>query len=179
MKYRFLAVFSLVSATFALADVPEASSARSDFQRDKALIEALVTGALDLARENDPLKRAQQCNLLAGFLTREIQEATRKRQGPRAAELGQMLQSMLMDGIADNLNLAGADAPGEGARAQEILKFSESMAATVAKPLKDAVEQLPPQEQEAMQPVLDVVKKVQKASQGQSQKSTKNKKSKK
>lgn len=179
MKYRLLGLLCLASASLALADVPETLPARSDFLRDQTLIEKFVAAALDLARENDPLKRARQCNVLAGFLTKEIQEASRQRQGPRAAAFGKMLQTMLTDGIATNLKQAGADTQPEGPRAQEILQISESMAANVTRPLEKVVEQLPPQDQPAMKTVLDAVNKVQKSSQGHSKKSNKNKKIKK
>jgi hypothetical protein len=139
------------------------------FQRDEPLIEKFVAGALLLARENDPLQRAHQCNVLAGMLGKEMQLAANKQESPRTAELGQMLQAVLTDGIADNLSLARSDEPADAPRSREVADLGQNIL-DAARPLEQAVAQLPPQDQSSMQEVIKGVKKaledVHKRSQG-------------
>jgi hypothetical protein len=128
------------------------------FQRDQPLIEKFVASALVLARANDPLQRAHECNSLAELLGKEMQLAANKQEAPRAAALGQMLQAVLSDGIADNLSLARSDEAPEAPRAKEVASLGQNIVAA-AQPLEKALAQLPPQDQPSMQEVIRGVKK--------------------
>lgn len=104
----FLALCGLALAT----DRPSEPQERlRQFQRDLGLIQALVDEGLNLAGEEEPLKRAQMCNSLAENLVQEIQLATGKGDEPRAAGLSNYLQTVLVRGVAGNLNLARRQLP--------------------------------------------------------------------
>src|SRR5262249_37011031 len=72
----FLVVCLTGAAGFVLADPPapnpSAAERLKQLRRDRALIHKLVESGLRLAEEDDPLKRADQCNRLAEDLTRAI-----------------------------------------------------------------------------------------------------------
>src|SRR5262249_1106535 len=86
----------LLATALAWADAPALSGEpqRADqLRRNRNLIGALVEGGLNLAGEDDPLKRAGYCNDLAQRLAGAIKEASESRDGPRTAELGRHLRS--------------------------------------------------------------------------------------
>src|SRR5262249_55784977 len=88
-------------------DVPEAPSAAAQaklFQRNRVLLQTLVQGGLELAKQEDPVKRAGCCNDLAKQLANEIRLAAQSRDAYRAAELGDHLYALLHDGVAGNLS---------------------------------------------------------------------------
>src|SRR5215471_12702459 len=76
------------------------------FRQDAQLLDTLVDGAIELAGEEDPLKRAAQCNKLADSLAREIRQAGADHDRGRVARLGPHLRAMLSHGVAGNLTEA-------------------------------------------------------------------------
>src|SRR5262245_9567020 len=94
-------------APLAWAEDPGAASASArrvwQLQRNYALIQKLVQGGLDLASEDDPLKRARCCNGLVESLAGEIRQAAVDQEGGRAVELSNHLQAVLKHGVAGNL----------------------------------------------------------------------------
>jgi hypothetical protein len=86
---------------------PETVDERAQqLQHDDEMIRALVKGGLNLAKEPDPLKRADQCNEIADVLGRGVKKAVGKKDGTRAALLGEQMQSILVQGVAVNLTTA-------------------------------------------------------------------------
>src|SRR5437899_3292438 len=81
------------------APAPTADERAQLFQRDRALIQALVQGGLRLAAEERALGRADACADVAEKLAAEIRQAADSRQGDRAAELGGYLRALLDDGV--------------------------------------------------------------------------------
>lgn len=92
----------------------------TELRRDLEMIEAFVEGGLRLAREDDPLKRAQACNEMAEKVAREIKASTGKKEVTRVVALGERLQTILIRGVGDNLELARKEEI-EAARKKEIV----------------------------------------------------------
>lgn len=150
----------LVGLIVAGGDRPASSfqTRQAEFARDAALIEAFIDGGLQLAVEEDPLRRAQTCNILADKLAQEIRAATEKKANDRVVVLGELLQTVLVQGVADNLERARNEVSKEPVRAKEISRVAEQ-AAEVAGPvelsLKKTLETLKgPPDKEAMWPAL-------------------------
>jgi hypothetical protein len=123
-------------------------------ERDQEMIQALVKGGLDLAGEEDALKRADYCNLIASGLAREVKKAVAKKDGIQAALFGKQMQDMLVQGVAVNLSTAREallpNSPGH----QDIAKVGEKVA-DVAKSIEQEVERVA--DPENMQPTLQAV----------------------
>jgi len=132
------------------------ASRRLEYNRDAALIEAFVHGGVQMSHVDDPLQRARQCSDLASLLSKEIQQSTRKRDVFRATELGIMLHAVLVQGVAENLAAARSDLPADAVRSKEVASFADTVAG-VTKSAEQAIEQLPPAEQEAMRPALEAM----------------------
>jgi hypothetical protein len=98
-----LALAGLASAQDA---PPDAADRLRQLQRDFALIEVLVQEGLHLAGQDDPLQRAESCNVVAKRLVQEIKQAAGERDQPRATQLGNYLHSVLVRGVAGNLDTA-------------------------------------------------------------------------
>jgi hypothetical protein len=108
MKYAFLAAALFTLGGLALAQEPPTESADRlrEFQRDRSLIELVVQEGVRLAGEDDPLKRARSCNVVAERLAAEIKTAAVQRDQQRAAKFGTFLQAVLIRGVANNLDTA-------------------------------------------------------------------------
>lgn len=151
MTFRMLMGFAgFVVAALAFAegsgnggDVPFGEVRQVQWQRDGELIEKFVDGAIRLAAENDPLERANQCNVMAAVLAKHLRQATVNGETERTAELGDMLEEVLVKGIADNLSQARRDLPPEAPRSKEVLEIGVKVA-DVVKPLENILEQIPP-----------------------------------
>jgi hypothetical protein len=143
MRRSFLAVIPpAILATLVWADDasvrPAAEQARQ-WQRNRELVKVLVDSGLSLAGENDVLKRADQCAGLAAHLAGEIRLAARQREGPRIAELGQHLQTLLEQGVAANLTRA-REAAMDGTSLEQQIKKLQEQTANVVGPLEDELQ---------------------------------------
>ncbi len=98
-------VGTLLAASVAPTPVPAPDGEAPRFHRNRALIERLVGDGVDLAREDDPVKRADRCYDIAHGLAQEIATAGGGDSG-RVAELGQHLGDVLQNGVALNLKTA-------------------------------------------------------------------------
>jgi len=129
MKYALLtAVFLALSGLAPATDRPPAAEARlRQLQHDLGLIEALVSDGLDLAAQDDPLLRARTCNKLAAAVVQEIQKAAKEKDKQRAAGMGQYLKSVLVRGVAGNLDRARKDLPKDSPRHAEILSIGDEV----------------------------------------------------
>jgi hypothetical protein len=119
-------------ATLILLIEPEGVSSPTDhahvwqqLTRNRSLIEALVTSGLSLAAEEDPLRRADQCNGLARQLVDEIQQAADWEEDGRAAELGWHLHDLLKGGVVCNLTTVRDHTPPDSTRHKELRRVSE------------------------------------------------------
>lgn len=172
MMPRVLVLFGILTlATLGLANQadPVETDRRREFDRDADLIDKFVHGAVQISKENDPLKRAHHCNGLADLLAKEIQKTTQRREARRTTELSAMLQAVLVQGVADNLAVARTGLPADAPRSKEVLNFADTVAG-LTKSAEQEIENLPAGEQEAMKTALQAMTKareqVQKSSQG-------------
>jgi hypothetical protein len=129
MKYalQFAAFLALSGFAPALDRPPEAEKRLSQLRRDLGLIEALVSDGLDLATQEDPLLRARTCNKLAAIVVGEIQKAAETKDKQRAAGMGQYLKTVLVRGVAGNLDRARKDLPKDSPRHAEILSIGDEV----------------------------------------------------
>ncbi len=163
MRRLVLALFAPVAlaAGLALADSPAPPAPQERllrFQRNQALVEKLVAGGLHLAAAADPLGRAAQCNRLAQGVVDEIQLALAAKDRPRADRLGRHLEALVVRGVVGNLRLACDALPADSPRRVEVRKVGDQALAAML-PLETALEQIPGQEQEYLQGVVQALSK--------------------
>src|SRR5262249_2590317 len=108
-----------------------------------------VDGAIELAAEEDPLKRAAQCNQLADSLAREIRQAGADHDRGRVAQLGPHLGAMLAHGGAANLTEARGTIGTGSVRERKLLQFSK-----LAHQMEDALDRVPGADPGAMKPAI-------------------------
>src|SRR5262245_47893790 len=122
----------LVGFALADADPPPPDDDDADevaaFQRDLPLIEALVNEGLEIAANDDPLKRAGACNRLADHFSREMHNAVMKKSSSRAHCMGNHLEDLLLRGVAHNLSLAKKTMPKDSPRRAEFDRLGEQAA---------------------------------------------------
>jgi len=106
--------------------------------RDQEMIQVLVEGGLDLAGEEDPLKRAAVCNRIANGLAEEVKKAVGSKDSARAAKLGKQMQDLLVHGVAVNLTVARETMKPNSPREKAIFKLGANVAG-VAKSIEDEV----------------------------------------
>ena len=156
MKYFLTATLLALSGLALATDWPPESEERlRQLQRDLDLIQTLVDEGLKLAAEEDPMVRARTCNHLAGALVQEIQKAAETKDEKRAAHLGGYLKTVLVRGVAENLDLARRDLPQDSPRQQELQSVS-NQTVRVTQPVADEKYQVDPNYQ-LMQRALDAV----------------------
>jgi hypothetical protein len=146
---------------------PALEQRAQQLERDQEMIQTLVKGGLDLAGEEDALRRADYCNLIASGLAKEIKKAVAKKDAVQAALYGRHMQDMLVQGVAVNLTTAREallpNSPGHEA----IAKVGEKVA-DVAKSVEVEVERAadPENMQPALQAIADGKKQVDLAIKG-------------
>jgi hypothetical protein len=140
---RYLSLSLLLVGLAALASADELNSDTPDLarvwqaQRNQALIQKLVEGGLSLAKADNPLERARQCNELATGLVHEIREAADDHDGDRAVELGRHLQDVLQNGVAANLDKERDQVPHGSTRETEMNMVRIQSGTMTAALLKD------------------------------------------
>jgi len=129
-RLLFVPVFAFVTAlALAQETAPAPNAERMElFRRDRGLIEKLVAGGLQLAGEEDPLRRADFCTGVAEQLAAEIEQAAEGSENARAAEFGQHLRAMLQDGVAHNLTTARGRIPAGSAEEKRLFEVNERAA---------------------------------------------------
>jgi len=117
MKPRLLILLifgmGLVSLSGAHYRAPQSSAADhlQLFQQNGELIRALVQGGLQLATEEDPLRRADYCSSIAEQLAAELHGAASRGDKVRCAELGGHLHALLEHALVPNLHIARRQIP--------------------------------------------------------------------
>jgi hypothetical protein len=131
-RAEFLALSAVYGATLVLLIEPDELPLVVDnphqwqqLTRNRGLIQALVTSGVVLASEEDPLRRADQCNGLARHLVDEIQHAADREDDGRAAELGGHLDDLLKGGVVSNLSTVREHTPPDSTRHKELRRVSE------------------------------------------------------
>src|SRR5262249_26791861 len=109
------------------------------FQRNHELIEKLVDGGLQLAAEEDPIRRAEHCNGLVAFLANEVQQAAVNTESTRIVEMGDHLDALLKHGVAGNLSKGRVQTPIGSARERELNRVRERLM-TLIQPLEDQLQ---------------------------------------
>jgi hypothetical protein len=155
MRIAVLAFFLLANAALAVQESGAGDSRVKQLQRDQALIESLVEGALNLAAEDDPLRRADYCNRLADGLRLEMKKAWQLNDTSHAIELGEQMP-LLVQGVAANLNLAMASMTPNSPRTNEVARLGQEVAG-VTKALEDEVRADSALDQDLMLPTLRAV----------------------
>lgn len=161
MKRRLVIAMMLATLVhFAWADDESTDEDRvSRVRQDLELIEAFVEGGLALAKEGDPLRRAHTCNAMASQVARDLKKAGDGKDARRVAVLSEFMKSVLVRGVAKNLQQASDEATKETVRAREIAKFAGVVSAEVApleKTLKKALDALPDSTgKDAMLPAIE------------------------
>ncbi len=111
-------------------------------KRDRAVARTLVEGGLKLAGEDDPLQRTNYCNSLADMLAGEIKQAVQTDDAPRAAQLGEQMNLLLVQGVAANLDLARAAMGADSPREPEIARVGTEVNG-MAKKIEDEIGRMP------------------------------------
>jgi hypothetical protein len=156
-------------AAFVWAEGPGPEAPAGDavrrFRRDQELIATLVEGGIELANEEDPLRRAAECNKLADRVAGEIRRAGAIRDSARVAELGPHLQALLENGVAGNLAVARTQIARGSAGERKLLEFSK-----VVQRMEEDLGRVPGPAARSMGPALSAVRqgraRVEKAIQG-------------
>jgi hypothetical protein len=162
MKRLLLCLPLLTAAGLALADGPSPPRSPAErleqFRRDRGLVRKLVEGGLHLASQDDPLKRADQCNLLARDLSQEVQQAVKEHDRARGERFGQGLEKLLVHGVAGNLTLV-ADHPAPDAPSlSEVHRLSDE-ALSVLEPLQKEFDRAPGSMQKQLEKVMQALKR--------------------
>jgi hypothetical protein len=131
-------LLTLAGHVLAVQEAPDAERTQQ-LQRDRALIEVLVRGGLDLAGEDDPLQRAAHCGRIAEVYGKEVKRAVDKKDDLRAALLGQQMQVMLEQGVAGNLTEARQKLATDAAADEQIDNLGKKMAAA-AKSIEEQID---------------------------------------
>jgi hypothetical protein len=141
-------------------DVPSATEQAQLFQRNRDLIQTLVTGGLKLANEEDRVKRVGYCGDLARQLANELRLAAQTRDGFRTAELGEHLSLLLHEGMARNLKLSAT--PPESPGIQEMRGIRDGLKKELLDPLrKDLTDDLKHSPREVRLQIQQALKTVQ------------------
>src|SRR5688572_7379471 len=115
-RYLLLLIPGFLASTLAWAGDAEPSpeiDRAQRLQRNLGLVQVLVDGGLNLAKVDDPVRRALHCSEIAKHLADEVGQAARGRDVPRVTELGRHLNALLERGIASNMSQArGSTPPG-------------------------------------------------------------------
>jgi hypothetical protein len=148
---RFLLPIPLVLLTTLLwADDP---AARLRIERDRLshnsdLIEKLVTHGLNLAQEENTLKRAAECTSLADELATEISGSASLKDPTRTGDLAEELSWVLRDGVKENLSRA-RDAIPMGSAEEANLNQAKRNAANVMNEVENTLRMTPGWRQDA------------------------------
>lgn len=135
----FLAAAVFVGAQES-APPPSGADRARRLQLNEKLIHKLVHGGLLLASEDDPLRRAEHCNLVAAFLADEMGRAADQHEDSRMEELGQHLHLILQHGIAPNLVIARKSIP-TGSHQETMLKSVGDTITRFTFPLEERLQQ--------------------------------------
>ncbi len=127
-----------------------------ELRGDLDLVRQLVEGGLRLAKEEDPLRRADQCNLLAKELSGAVRRAVKDRDRTRADVLGQQLEALLVRGVAANLQRAREQLPPDTPTPPELRRLADE-AVSATDPLRQEFDQAPEHEQDRMSGVRQAV----------------------
>jgi hypothetical protein len=124
---------------------------RSGTMRD--LMGTLVLQGLDLAKEDDPLKRADYCNDMAEHLVQGILLASSGGDSGRAETLGGFLGSVMDRGVGKNLDRGVPEGAGE-LRLAQAERIGQRLGQAV-QVLEDNLEKAPPAAQPALQKAIE------------------------
>src|SRR5262249_9849331 len=143
-RYLLLLVPVCLAGTLAWAydPAPPENDRALRLQRNLGLIKVLVDGSVNLANEEDPLRRAGHCKTIADRMGDEIRWAAESHDAPRAIELGRYLHRVLDDGLALNLGRARKGIPQGSAEERQMRELQTGAAGLVAdleKHLQNAV----------------------------------------
>jgi hypothetical protein len=135
----------------ALADgpAPEPAERAGQLRRDRRLVAALVEGGVQLAAQDDAVRRAAHCNRIAESVAAAIREAVQTNDRSRAGELGNHLRQLLTRGVANNLSTAHAALPADSPRHGEIRRALDD-ARAVSRPLRQKLNEIPQQDREGL-----------------------------
>jgi hypothetical protein len=137
MKNRayYLTVFSiaLASAPFLVLRAEEETSPTGPFQRDLALLEAVIDNSLNLAAEDDALKRARLSYRLSEVFVAELHAAAQHHDAERLTALSAHVRALLTRGIVFNVLEARAQFPPPSPGAQELSRFGSQIGAALRK----------------------------------------------
>lgn len=133
-----LVLFGSAQPTPSVEQAPVPAEEARRFHRNFDLIESVVKNSMQLAVEEDPIRRAACCGNVARSLARAIEQASAEREGERAAELGQHLRAQLQRGVATNLTVAAEQTPVGSLREGELLKVAGDVA-RIVQPLEESL----------------------------------------
>jgi hypothetical protein len=102
------------------------------FQRNQVLIQTLVQSGLRLAKEEEPLPRAEACGDAAQRLAEEIRQAVANHEQARLTELGQHLQALLDNGVVANLRKARRQIPAGSTYEKNLFAVRDRITAELA-----------------------------------------------
>jgi hypothetical protein len=132
---------------------PKAVERALHVERNYALIQVLVRSGLQLAAEEDPLKRAGQCLGVADRLAEEIRQAAEKGEEQRVAELGEHLHALFVQGVAPSVRLARRQIPPEST-AEGDLRETCNRAAAFVQRLEEFLQSADPDDKVDKQPMI-------------------------
>jgi len=147
-------LLALSGLAFAQAPPTEATDRLRQFQRDLSLIKLFVHEGVKLAAQDNPLKRARTCSVVAESLVNEIRQAAVQRDQQRAANLGNFLQAVLVRGVANNLDTARSRLPDDAELHPDFQRIRDDIL-RVTEPVTGAGTQA--SEQQIMQPAATAI----------------------
>jgi len=159
-RWFLLPAVSAVVAVFASAQEVGRDSEPTHVQqllRNQKLVHTLVDGGLSLAAADGPINRAECVSKMAEHLAREIREAALNKEGDRALELGQHLQSLLKKGVASNLHFARSQTTAGSTMAPQLVKVGEELD-RLLRPMEQELEQLRAGDQDPMGRTLTAIR---------------------
>jgi hypothetical protein len=99
------------------------------FATDRALLDQLVNHSIDLSKADNPLKQAQESQATARTLAVYLKRAANEeKDADRVAEMAGLLEEMVRDGLAPNLQTARRTYPLGTPGHAEVVKLGEAAA---------------------------------------------------
>jgi hypothetical protein len=120
------------------------------------LLQVLVVSSLEMAREEDPVKRAEQSTEVAGRLADTLMEQADKGGTEETNRLAESIQKVMERGVQGNLDKLDLDRVDE-ARQKQIDRLQERAGAAMQK-VQPNIQRMPPAAQQNLLRALELAK---------------------
>jgi hypothetical protein len=127
----------------------------------RSLLQVLVVSSLEVAREEDPVKRAEHSTDVAGRLVDTLVEQAGKADAEEANRLAQSIEKVMERGVQGNLDKLDSEQVDE-ARRKQIDQLQERAGAAVEK-VQPNIPKMPAEAQQNLLRAIELVKQLQAA----------------